>query len=366
MKFYIPIFLILLTSAHLTAQNNDTWYTYLNDDSTLFGFEDAEGNIKTAAKYDRFSTPSRFDEIVAVTEEIDSVWQSYYLCKSGKKVGRDSLHVYDFSYDCESEGLIRFRDKTTDKVGMFNGKGEIVIPAEYNGLQRAQNGMIIGLKGAIKEYWQHDQKHDGCNHFYWVLGKEVLIDTSNNTLIEDFPLDQNIDFFSLEKTSSPHPDTIRNSFLATDGMYYSFVDYEKEFMQWITNDLLVNLTPDKLIAASNDSIIFSAGGWITIDKQTFITANFEVLKTGLSELLNPECEFYISMDIGSPHMNKSAKLKKYYNNCGEFKSWIYPCLEIVISHRKNGGLSQNYYHFLRTDHGYKLINLTVRNATIKY
>jgi hypothetical protein len=56
------------------------------------------------------------------------------------------------------------------------------------------------------------------------------MDTNNNILIENFDPDDNLNFFSLEITKTPHPDTLRRSFLAKDGSYYSFVGFEKEFM----------------------------------------------------------------------------------------------------------------------------------------
>ena len=69
----------------------------------------------------------KFDEIIAVNDETNGKWESYYLTKAGKMFGNDSLEFYDNSPVCESEGFITFRDRKTDKAGMFNRNGDIVI-----------------------------------------------------------------------------------------------------------------------------------------------------------------------------------------------------------------------------------------------
>jgi hypothetical protein len=48
----------------------------------------------------------------------------------------------------------------TDKVGMFNRNGEVVIPAIYNDMTEVNNGLVIALKDAEKKYWDEHQ-HSG-------------------------------------------------------------------------------------------------------------------------------------------------------------------------------------------------------------
>jgi len=365
MKLYILTFLTKISSLVLHGQSNDTWTSFWNKDTTLFGYKDKNGVTKIEPKFTGLSSPGKFDNIITVTEVINDKWKSYYLTKTGKVVGQDSLHIFDNGADCESEGFIRFRDSNTDKVGMFNRNGVIVIPADYNDLTRVRNGMIIGLKGAEKKYWDK-HKHSGCNHFSWTGGKEVLIDTSNNVLINEFSYNNNLNFFSLEKTKEPHSDTTRKSFLSKDGTYYSFVDFEKEFKHWLTNDLFISLTNEKLINASYDSIIWeSSNGWAKSNKQKFINDNFEILKKGLQEIINTKSDYFILKDGLNMFMYEGSEFEKYYNNCGEAKEWIYPVMDIVISHNKKKDFSQNHYEFLRTDNGYKLICVTIRNEKVK-
>ena len=356
---HILIFLLGLTNLTLSAQNNDIWTLFWNSDTTLFGYKDKNGTVKIEPKFTMVFA-DKFNHIIAVTKEVNSQWDSYYLTKSGKIVGRDSLYFFDNGFDCENEGFIRFRDHKIDKAGLFNKNGDIVIPAEYDDLTGVRNGMFIALKGAKKEYWD-----DSREHYSWVGGQEMLIDTLNRVLIDRFPYATNLNFYSIQKTKTPPLDTIREFFPAKDGSYYSFINFEKEFKQWLTTDLLSNLTAEKLIKASFDTITWaSIEDWEKSDSRQFITNNFDMLKKGLQEILNPDCNYFISMDGLNSYIYEGTEFEKYFNDCGETKEWIYPVMAIIVSHKNKKDFTQNHYEFLRTDNGYKLISITVRNEKI--
>lgn len=365
MKLYILALLATISSLTLLGQNNDTWTSFWNQDTTLVGYKDKNGVVKIEPKFTGFTSAGKFDNIFAVSEESNGKWSSYYLTKSGKIIGRDSLYVFDNGSDCESEGFIRFRDIKSGKVGMFDRTGKMVVPAIYNELTSVRNGMMIGLRGAEKKYG-NQHKESGCDHFSWTGGQEVLIDTMNNVLVENFKYDKPLNFFTLEKTISPHSDATRKSFLAKDGSYYSFIEFENEFRRWITNELLNNLTVERLVGISYDTITWeSTNGWAKTHKQKLIADNFTVLKNGLLEILQPKTEYFVSSDGLNPFMYEGEEFEKYYNNCGESKDWIYPTMSIVISHKNKKDFTQNHYEFLRTDSGYKLISLTIRNEKLK-
>lgn len=362
MKLYLLTFITTILNMALLGQSNDIWTSFWNNDSTLVGYKDKNGAVKIEPKFTDFTRASKFDNIIAVSEENVG---SYYLSKSGKIFGKDSLFIFDFIYDCESEGFIRFRDRKTDKVGMFDRNGKIAIPPIYDGLASVRNGMIIGLKDAEKKYWDK-KRHSDCNHYSWVGGKEVLIDTLNNILIENFQYNDLLNFYTVEKTIIPHSDTIRKSFQANDGIYYSFIDFEKEFYQWIKKQLLNDLTVEKLVDCSYDTIIWeSENGWEITNKEKLIKENYEILKSGLLEILQPKTDYFISKGELNSYMFEKLEFEKYYNNCGESKEWIYPTMSLVISHRNEKDFTQNHYEFLRTDNGYKLISLTIRNEKMK-
>ena len=361
-KLFTSTCLLVFANLTLLGQSIDTWTWFPNQDSTLMGYKDKNGDVKIEPQFTGFTIAGKFDNIVAVSKENDGEWSSYYLTKSGRIIGTDSLHIFDNSFDCESEGFIRFRDPKTDKVGMFDRLGNIVVPAIYDDLTRVRNGMIMGLKGAEKKYWD-DHHEAGCNHYSWVGGQQVLIDTINNTLIEDFQHEKPLNFFSLEKTKLAHSDTTRISFLATDSSYYSFVDFEKEFRPWITCDLLNDLTVERLIYSSHDTITWeSQNGWAKTHKEKLITDNFKTLKNGLLEILEPKTDYFISRGGLNPYIFEGPQYEFFFNNCGDAKDWVYLTLSIILSHNNKEQLTQNHYEFLRTDDGYKLISLTIRNT----
>jgi hypothetical protein len=360
----ILTFALLTATLSLFGQNDNVWTSFWNTDTTLIGYKDKNGAIKIEPRFESFSPARKFEKIIAVVENVEGKWSSYYLTKAGNIVGKDSLYFFDNTPDCESEGFIRFRDRKTDKAGMFDRNGNIVVPTEYNDLTRVRNGMIMAIKGAEREYLDNYREH-----WKWVGGQEMLIDTLNNILIDNFTYDNYyLNFFSIEKTQNPHFDTRRNSFLAKDGNYYSFIDFEKDFEQWLTNNLFSNLTAETLINASYDTIICSSAKkhWTKSNRQQFVNDNFEVLKSGLLEILKPNCNYSILINGLNSYMYEGVEFEKYFNGCGEGKEWIYPVMELYISYKNKKNFTQNCYHFLRTDNGYKLISATIRNGKIKY
>ncbi|RQO31851.1 hypothetical protein DBR32_06845 [Taibaiella sp. KBW10] len=363
---YVPLLLlsIILNSA-VYAQKRDTWTAFWNQDTTLIGFKDAQGKVKIEPKFMGLTTAGKFDDIMAVTEPVKDTWANYYQTKSGRILGRDSLYVFDNTADCESEGFIRFHDPKTDKVGMFNRKGDIVIPAEYNGLTPVRNGMAIALKGAKKKYWDKD-KHDGCNHYSWTGGTEVLIDTNNRVLVADFTYNGQLNFFSLKVTAQPNTDPIRKHFKGLNGQYYSFIDFELEFKQWLQQNLLQQCTKKDLLAATYEKITWEApDDWRTEPKTAFIDRNVELLQSKFKELSKAGTDYAISRDGLNPFMFAEKEFESYYNNCGEAKDWLYPTMDIIITHNDEDHFSQDHLEFLRTEQGYKLICVTIRKGTIR-
>ena len=359
---HLLIFIILIsTCCSVAGQNNDPWFAFENKKTKLIGYKDKNGIVKLKPIFHSFSSATKFDNIIAVNEVTKKKWVKYYLTKARKIVGKDSVYTSDFVSDCENEGFIRFRDNKNDKVGMFNKEGTIVIPPNYNELSKVRNGLVVALQGSEKKYWA------GGEHYDWEGGVFKLIDTQNNVLIDTFSLDNDLDYYSLEKLPLPTSDTTKKSFLGRDGSYYTFVDVEKHFKQWLISDLLDELTPQKLINASLKSI-----AWTTSKKYgntnhvKFITNNFSVVKNGLLEVLKPSTDYFISKNGLNRFGYRGKEFENYFDNCGEAKEWIYPTMTIVITHHQNKkDFTQNSYGFLKTDEGYKLISVVVHDATIR-
>lgn len=365
MRHYIFAGLFTMIGFSSFGQDNKPWVAFWNKDTTLIGFKDSKNTVKIEPKFTGFTIANKFDGIIGVSERVDDKkWLNYYLSKSGRIVGRDSLLIYDNSVDCESEGFIRFRDAKTDKTGMFNRNGDIVIPADYNALTSVRNGMVIGLQGAKKKEWG---KESGDYHFSWVGGKEVLIDTRNRVLVDDFNYEGKLNFFSLLVSDKPNEDPVRQNFKTTEGKYYSFIDFGREFDAWLKTSLLKNFTKAYLSEATYKELTFwkEEDGWKTEDKHSFINRNFELIKAKLLELNHPGCKYQVFDDGLNHYIFESEEYQRFFDNCGAAKEWIYPLKNIVISYEKGKDLVQDHFSFLRTEDGYKLISISLGAGTLK-
>ncbi len=359
MKKIIILHIFVILSSSAFAQNNDIWKSFWNKDTTKIGYKDKNGVVKIEPKFTGYTIASKFENIIAVSEEENGKWKSYYLTKTGKIIGLDSLYIFDNGPDCENEGFIRFTDRKTDKMGMFNGDGKIVIPAEYSNLTKVKNGMFIGLKDAKKET-------DG-EHFFWTGGKEFLININNNVLIENFVYNDELNFYSLEKSKNPSKDSIRENFLGVDGQYYSFVNFDKEFKFWLENTFLKDLSKANLEKHSFEKITYwqEPDGWINSSKTKFINQNYTYLKSKLQELKNPKTDYFVASDKLNPFIFESSEYEMYFNNCKESKDWIYPVKSIIINPKNKLDHGQDHFEFLRTENGYKLISVSARKDNLK-
>jgi L-rhamnose mutarotase len=341
----------------IKAQKTEPWTAFWDDEGELIGFKDADGKIVIEPKFYGITTAYRFNNIIAVWEDKNGEYLWYYLTKDGKIVGRDSLWIFDNIPDCESEGFIRFKDKKNDKVGLFDAKGRIAIPAEYDELTRVMNGMMVGLKGSRKKYL--DKEHE---YYQRSGGRSFLINTKNEILIEDFEYTENLNFFSLKVESKPGQIQERVYFMGVNGRNYSFVDYEKEFLNQLKKELLNSFTEEALLNASYDSITFwdEENGWIKEAKMKYIQDHYTVIKNDLDLINTTGAEYSIFIEDLNSYIFNSSEYERYFNDCIEFKTWQYPLMNIMITHYIENDMLQNHFGFLRTDTGYKLISVSIR------
>lgn len=347
----ITLFLILKLFP-VRAQEKNVWTAFWNKNNTLVGYKDSKGVVRIKPKFNGYFAAQRFEHIMAVSQTIRQKWVSYYLTKSGRIVGRDSTINFDNSPDCEHEGFIRFKASKSDLVGMFNKDGNVKIPAEYNALSRAVNGMIIALKGAKKVA-------GGDEHYFFDGGNTMLIDTTNQVLIENFSSENNLNFYSLEKSALPSTNPIRKSFLAKDGQFYSFIDFEKEFKHWLINDFLTDLTIERI----QKNVLFHntrkhIPTHLSKTTQRNLQRKYQYFKAELQLLSKPEMEYEILMDALRSFDYPNKTLDKYFDHCGNGKTWLYPTMEVVFTHHEKGVITQNFIRFLKTDNGYQLLMST--------
>ena len=97
----------------------------------------------------------------------------------------------------------------------------------------------------------------------------------------------------------------------------------------------------------------------------FITTNFQLIKSKLQEIESPGADIYLSVDVTGFFGLPEKGYDKYFNSCGEIKAWQFPYASVAINHRKNGDLNQDHIEFIRTDKGYKLLSVYLRNEVFK-
>ena len=365
MKLKLTLFFIILI-LKLNAQTSDIWTAFdeEKEDGYLFGYKNSKGEVMIEPKFMGFSTAKKFDKIAALMEEKEGKYDSYYLLKDGTKFGADSLYVFDMGYDCESEGFIKFRDPKTEKVGMFNEFGKVTIPAQYNDMTGFVNGLSIGLKNAKKEYWDKEGSESGCEHWSWVEGEEVLINTKNEILVNNFPLNNALDFYSLQVSEKPILDSTRVNFLGTNNKYYSFVDNEKLLKVFLKEQLLNNLTIDNFIEHSYPKILFwTEEGGYSKPKKDFIKQNFSILSQRLSEIKKEDTRYSINTtDNLSIPDEIEQEFDKYYLYCGGWNAAKYPIITLEII---EGDIVRDDFYFIKIDNKIQLISCVLRGSDLK-
>ena len=370
------VFFILISNFSF-AEQYQPWQRFQDEKSDLYGFQDMNQQVKIPPKFIMVDA-DKFNNIIAVLEQVDKDnFQSYYLLKSGKKVGRDSLYMHGNYFDCEYEEKIRFRDKKLDRVGFFDKTGNKVIPALYSDAEPFRNNMAMVLKGAIRlcpdgEKYSPDKTN--CEHWRWNGGRSYLINSKNEILINDFKHTRDLDWFSLRINEKKLDNPFRESFKGANGKYYSFVNFNNEFRHWLETDFLLSDDLHSLKINAFQKITFWNGDekkWNSVEKDLFLKKNLKIILKSIKELKSQKLKFEI-------HKNPTGVMtllsdddffSRYFDSCSNPKTWQYPQFDIVITHyskdSKKDFLFQDNFGFLKTIDGYRLINLSLKSVELK-
>lgn len=362
-KFFLFSLLLLISGSRLFAQAPGNWYSYYDAKKELYGFVDAKGKIKIPARFNGLTRARVFKNIIAVTNAATS--QSYYLLKSGKQSGKDSLYVWDMSYDCEQEGKIRFRDAKTDKVGFFATDGKVTIPAVYNDAQPFYNGLAVVIyngKRVCADGSAVDAKNP-CEHWSWA-GVTALIDENGTIVADSLDIDQlsGINWYSLQTSAKPADTTIRISFKTKNAGYYTFINYKKEFSQWFHKEYLNTAHQASLSALFNLVCVeglFKNKLRRFYSNKAFKAIYYSSLLKKLNRIKTGKMETQITSEQLNTMIFDQAAFKSYYTDCGDANEAKYPLFDVVTStYGKNRKfLYQEHFSFLRTAGGYKLIEV---------
>jgi len=385
-KFFLPPLklngscLLLILSSLLfphsnAAQTPNPWIRFC-DSSMLCGYKDLKGNIKVPAMYSNFmSSPDTFYNIVAVSEKT----KTYYLLKNGKKVGLDSVYAFDWYYDCEQEGKIRFKDYKLDRVGFLDKNGLPIIPAMYNYASPFRNGLSLVCSGASLKCVDEVDDTTNCEHYAWVGGVNLLINEKNEILIDSLDLGYtNLNWYSLRMNTLNLDTSLYFTLIGRHGITYSFVDYSKEFTQWFYHVFIPSLRQkgnvrDHLFDEVTTRV--KGKGWVSQNKSVFL----DLFPFALSSQRFQTNELK-KISIGQTHFNQfifdTPIFRKFYDACG-YQNDRFPVYNVIVNFNKlrqpsptpdrEGNVKplyvidyQEHFEFLRTENGYRLISASFR------
>jgi hypothetical protein len=377
---HILFILFLFINQLLFAQSADPWIRFIDSTNDLYGYKDLAGNTKIPLKFVPFTNTDSFYHIMTVSEKKDSTYQSYYLLKNGKIVGRDSVFVFDFSFDCESEGKILFRHG--DKVGFFDKNGTAIIPAVYNYASPFHNGLSIALINAERE------KCNGgdCEHLGWVGGELVLINDKNEILIDSFNKVKEYDklnFYSCRINDRSVDTSISVTIPGRNGNSYSFIDNEKEFTKWFYKTFLPALGDAKAGKYLYKEIFYFKKdiGWISVPQKDYLKS-FPTAISSKRFQANELKEISVVGGSLNPLIFENPSFRMYFDACNRPLEEKYPDFEVTITYYKDrvnpfspdfiekwrpSDFSKKYeldyqesVEFLKTADGYKLLSVSVK------
>ncbi len=339
----------------------ETWYSFtdksIGADKDI-GFKDKEGNVRIEPTFGGLTLVNRFDDIIAVHEVSSNRSESYYLLKSGKKIGHDMMWISDFTFDCENERHIRFKDTNKDLVGMFNHKGDIVIPPIYSSLSKVHNGYVFARLGAEKVNWDK-HNNSGCNHYSLVGGKTSLLNIKNEILVEN--IGDDLDLYSLHIDQKPSTKSYEKSYLGTNGKYFILEIYADSFKAWFIENILNEISIESLTRNVNEEILVRNNKEIVMLKENFLAKKFNILNKNLLILKTNLNQYQLhvgGLDNTALKLfeERNDKYQKYSNNCFRYEKLKYPTFtyfpKMIVGDNK-------YITFLKTDDGYKLIEINL-------
>lgn len=371
----LTFLLLLFITQTSFGQAKDAWVRFYDTTTELSGYKDGKGNIRIPAKFHSLTRADTFYNIIAV---IDSSYKNYYLMKDGREIGRDSVFMFDFDVDCESEGKIIFYDRKKDRVGFFNNKGVAIIPAIYNYVSPFRNGFSIAHRNARRKCWDGKDDTARCEHLGWEGGETILINDKNEILVDSINIDlSNINWYS-KRINNPSVDT--GMFVSIKGKnnnIYSFVDYQKEFNKWFYNKFLPDINRDNLKSLLFSEVTFWSDkiGWTSLNDKDFIKAFRPVFSSERFQG-NKIKEISSGRELFNELIFNKGLYKKYLNSCGEHNNDRFPMFTVLITYYKERSKPladiqsdffkkyeinyQEHFDFLRTENGYRLLSVSIK------
>jgi hypothetical protein len=354
------------------AQRTQAWtrFAVKRRGEEYYGYQNPQGQVKLPAVFSGFTNAQRFYHLMAVSEAASGA--QYYVLKNGRKIGRDSVYVHDFQFDCESEGKIRYRDQR-NRVGFFDAQGRAVIPALYNYVTPFHNGLAVALIGARRTCGSSpDTVH--CEHPGWAGGRQVLLNARNEVLVNNLATEPtgsgHLNWYSL-KINDPTPDTATTVTLrAANGDRYTFTDYEKEFTAWLYRVFVPAVRTGE--AAAVQALCFSDiavaarpfRGWPHFTPAAYLAKYRQsVLRPRLGSLRQGTPGVAIGPGALNTLLFGGRTVAPFLTACGDHFSEKYPVFELILPYPAQPATApldhQEHFEFIRTAAGYRLLSVSL-------
>lgn len=365
--------LLAITCAQrVRAQAEEAWtqFSVKAKQEEHYGYKNQRGQMTLPAKFGQFTAAQTFRHIIAVHEWADN--SMYYLLKSGRAVGRDSVYLFDYTVDCESEGKIRFQDRRRNRVGFFDAQGRVAIPASYNYVTPFHNGLALALIGARQTCDGDDTLR--CEHPGWAGGRLVLLNARNEVLVDSLTAAQqrslNLNWYSLQINSLSPDTTTTASWRGVKGDQYTFVDYEKEFRRWLYDVFVPTVRAGN--AAQVQALCFaevavaarSFRGWPQVTAAAFVAkyqASFLHPTLGSLQRGAPGVEIF-DEDLNTLIFTGRA-FQPFLTDCGRHFKEKYPIFNLVLTYPAQPATApiehQKHVEFIRTASGYRLFSVSL-------
>ncbi|MXV17303.1 WG repeat-containing protein [Hufsiella ginkgonis] len=341
----------------------EPWVKYEDKHSGLYGYKDLSGEITLNPQFTGLTNADTFRYIMAVHRPTRAGYEAFYLLKSGRIIGRDSVYQSKAaSFDCESEGKIIFVDPATAKIGFFDQDGRVAVPPVYNVATRFYNGVSVALRNARKKCWAGEDEN--CEHWNWVGGDTILIDDKNKVLISHMGRGwERLNFYSMKVSDRPADTALYNNYRGAGNKIYSFVNYDKEFTRWFYTTWLSLSDAGKAAGTMFEEVDY------LVDETGSKRA-----KQG-SPILNKLSSLFAKrfrqakkeQRTIEPYMQTRLYDRKAYRRfldaCGSYKSMEHPLYEVTISSAdRNDKMRQESVLFVRMGDGYQVLTISLEGV----
>ncbi|MBK8801123.1 MAG: hypothetical protein IPN71_03530 [Fibrobacteres bacterium] len=234
-----PIATLLFAHLFLSPSPVDTGdlYPFSNPVTELVGFKDARGRVRFPARFHNAFTGGQV--LREVVPAIDT-GAPFFLRRDGGRFGFDSafLDGENMPY-CMREGHIQFQDPATRRMGFFDARGRVGIPALYLSAGSFHGGYSRVIREG-RQVCAHGKPRDSAvlgEHCYW-SGNVILIDLTGKVVVDTFGLPMG---FSPDWTSATivdaEADTSRRTWKTIDGRILSIASTEHSFQAWLEANL---------------------------------------------------------------------------------------------------------------------------------